>query len=95
MGYRLHATIPNIQNYDNHIELGKQVDYKWVEFNDKWFSPGFDGGTILSEDLQEFYEELVEINKKPGQYDLYNLDLLKEYIDHAVKHKYTMHFISY
>lgn len=95
MGYRLHATIPNIKPYDKDLELGKQRDSKWDDFNDKWFGECKDSGRIMSEELEEFYAEYVEVNNQPGEYDLYNTELLKEMIDYAVLHKLDMYFESY
>lgn len=95
MGYRLHATIPNVDYEFNYLELGKQYDYKWESFNDKWFGRYHDGGTISKEDFDEFYNELTTINKEPGEFNLYNLELLKEMIEFARKHNYIILFESY
>ena len=95
MGYRLHASIPNIKPYDKYLELGKQYDSKWDDFNDKWFGEGKDSGLIFHADLEEFYAEYVEVNNRPSEYDLYNTEHLKEMIDYAVLHKLDMYFVSY
>ena len=95
MGHRLHATIPNIEPYDKDLELGKQYDGKWDAFNDKWFGDGLDGGRIHHEDIIEFYDEYVEINNQPGDYDLYNTQLLKEMVDYCLLHKLYLDFDSY
>lgn len=95
MGYRLYARIPNIKPYDEDLELGKQYDSKWDDFNDKWFGNGNDSGLICYEDIEEFYEEYVEINNQPSEYDLYNTEHLKEMVDYAVLHKLDMFFESY
>ena len=95
MGHRLHATIPNIKPYDKDLELGKQYDSKWDNFNDKWFGEDNDSGRIAYEDIKEFYEEYVEINNQPSYYDLYNTEHLKEMVDYALLNKYDMFFDSY
>ena len=95
MGYRLHATIPNIKPYDKDLELGKQYDSKWNAFNDKWFGENNDSGLIAHEDIKEFYEEYVEINNQPSDYDLYNTEHLKSMVDYALLHKLDMFFESY
>lgn len=95
MGYRLHATILNVPSYQDTIELGKQYDYKWDEFNDKWFGEDRDDGNIFYEDLAEFFDELVEINKQPGEYELYNLEHLKEMVDYCIENKFYVTFMSY
>ena len=95
MGYRLHASIPNIKPYDKDLELGKQYDSKWDAFNDKWFGEGNDSGRIGHEDIEEFYKELVEINNQQGDYDLYNIQYLKSMVDYALLNKFDMFFESY
>lgn len=103
MGYRLHACIPNIKPYDKDLELGKQYDSKWDDFNNKWFGEGNDSGRISYEDIEEFYEEYVEINNQPSDYDLYqpsdydlyNTQQLKNMVDYALLHKLDMFFVSY
>lgn len=95
MGYRLHASIPNIKPYDDDLELGKQYDSKWDDFNNKWFGEGKDSGFIFHADIKEFYEEFVEVNNQPSEYDLYNTELFKEMVDYAVLHKLDMFFVSY
>lgn len=98
MIYRLHAVSVNFvfkgrKNY--YLELGKQYDSKWVEFNNRWFGLEKDGGIIEYPVLEDFYNELVFINGKGGEYQLYNLEGLKEMIDYAVKNKLTLYFVSY
>lgn len=95
MGYRLHAAIPNIEHYDNDLELGKQYDSKWDIFNDKWFGEGKDSGFISYANIKEFYEEYVEINNQPSEYKLYNTEFFKEMVDYALLHKLDMYFVSY
>lgn len=95
MGYRLHASIPNIKPYDEDLELGKQYDVKWDEFNDKWFGERSDHGRIDHEDIEEFYAEYVEINNQPGDYELYNTKHLKNMVDYALLHKLDIYFESY
>ena len=95
MGYRLHATIPNIKPYDEDLELGKQYDDKWDSFNDKWFGVDSDSGRIYPDDLEEFFIEYLEINNQPSDYDLYNTEHLKEMIDYCLLHKLYLYFESY
>ncbi len=95
MGYRLHATIPNVKPYDDDLELGKQYDYKWDAFNDKWFGYRNDHGRIAHEDIEEFFAEYVEINTQPGDYELYNTQHLKTMVDYALLHKVDIYFESY
>lgn len=95
MGYRLHASIPNVKPYDKYLELGKQYDSKWYDFNHKWFGEFNDSGLISHEDIKEFYEEYVEINNQPGNYNLYNTGQLKSMVDYALLNKVDMYFESY
>jgi len=95
MGYRLHATIPNIKPYDKDLELGKQYDSKWDAFNDKWFGYYCDHGRIAHEDIEEFFAEYVEINTQPGDYELYNTEELKRMVDYALLNKVDIYFESY
>lgn len=95
MGYRLHATIPNVPPYVVNIELGKQYDYKWDSFNAKWFGDGLDGGMIGYYEIEEFYSEMLAINNTLSEDKLYNLDILKEMVDYAVEHELDMYFVSY
>ena len=95
MGYRLHATIPNIKPFDEDLELGKQYDSKWNAFNDKWFGEYSDSGRISHEDIEEFFSEYVEINNQPSNYDLYNTEHLKAMVDYALLHKVDIYFESY
>lgn len=95
MGYRLHATIPNVKPYDKDLELGKQYDSKWDDFNNKWFGDLNDSGRISHYDIEEFYEEYVKVNNQPGDYNLYNTEHLKNMVDYALLHKLDMYFVSY
>ena len=95
MGYRLHATIPNIKPFDKDLELGKQYDSKWDDFNNKWFGELNDSGLISHYDIEEFYKEYVEVNNQPSDYDLYNTEHLKKMVDYALLHKLDMFFVSY
>ena len=95
MGYRLHVSIPNIKPYDKYLELGKQDDSTWYEFNYKWFGEYKDSGLIAYEEIEEFYEEYVELNNQPSDDNLYNTEHLKEMVDYAVLHELDMFFISY
>ena len=93
MGYRLHARIPNVAGV-RELELGKQYDDKWDDFNHKWFGEGRDEGMIYRLDLQEFLAELKAVDAEPGLHDLYNIELLEEMVQHAILHDYDMYFIS-
>jgi hypothetical protein len=96
VGYRLHAFIPNVSGYNKELELGKQYDvYAWDDFNAKWFGAFNDAGLIGADNLLEFYEEFLDANSNAAEYPLYNVDALKEMIDHAVKNGYDMYFVSY
>lgn len=96
MGYRLHASIPNVNGFNNDLELGKQYDYAaWDGFNDKWFGAENDTGFVRAEDLLEFYDDFLDANENATKYPLYNVDVLKEMIDYAVKNNYVMYFVSY
>lgn len=96
MGYRLHAGIPNVKHEKAEmLELGKQYDSKWGSFNDTWFGADQDSGFIYPEDLDGFYEYLLETNQGVSKYKLYNLELLKEMFEFAKEQDYLVYFISY
>ena len=95
MGYRLHASIPNVAEFRRSLELGKQYDGKWDDFNYKWFGEDRDGGMVHRLDLLEFLTELKAVNAEPGHHDLYNIEILEEMIQHAILHGYDMYFVSY
>jgi hypothetical protein len=95
MGYRLHVTIPNVPNYDSFLELGKQYNSKWNNFNNKWFGENRDEGLIDHEDIIKFYKEYIKINDKVGDYKLYNTDKLKKLLEYALKNKYSVYFVSF
>lgn len=96
MDYRLYAFIPNVSGYDTDLELGKQYDANaWYDFNAIWFGAFNDAGLVGTNNLLEFYYDLLDANSLAAEYPLYNLDRLKEMIDHAVKNKYDMYFVSY
>ena len=95
MGYRLHATIPNVKPYDKDLVLGKQYDSKWEEFNYYWFGENSDSGRIAYEEIEEFYEAYVEVNNQPSEFELYNTERLKEMVDYALLHELDMFFVSY
>lgn len=100
MGYRLYASIPNVAEFNEPLELGKQY-HGWDEFNEKWFGCDKDEGFISSDHLIEFYNDMIETNKiilssdEPVKYDLYNLEFLKDMIDCAIKNKYYVYFESF
>lgn len=94
MGYRLHASIPNVAEFRGNLELGKQYDEKWNDFNNKWFGEFRDEGMIYRLDLQEFLTELKAVNAEPGLHYLYNIESLEEMVQHAILYGYDMYFIS-
>ena len=95
MGYRLHASIPNVEYVNNNLELGKQYDDKWDDFNYRWFGEGRDTGMIYKLDLQEFLTELKAVNAEPCRYELYNIEALEEMIQYAILYEYDLYFESY
>ena len=94
MGYRLFGSIPNVAEFRGSLELGKQYDEKWDDFNHKWFGDFRDGGMIYRLDLQQFLTELKDVNAEPGRHDLYNIEALEEMVQHAILYGYDMYFIS-
>ena len=67
MGYRLHASIPNVKEYKNvNLELGKQRSGKWDNFNYKWFGESSDQGFVEEDEMETFLNEMVEINEQEG-----------------------------
>lgn len=101
MGYRLHARIPNVSEYNDELELGKQY-VGWEDFKEKWLGDSCSCSLKGKEYLLEFYNDILETNKqiekeysKEDRYDLYNLDLLKEMIDYAIKYDYEISFESF
>lgn len=96
MGYRIHANIPNVSTkFPEYLELGKQYDSKWDEFNDKWFSVGIDSGIIHPEDLENFYNEFIQVDIQEGEYEMYNLDIFYELIKYARDNNYAVYFLSF
>jgi hypothetical protein len=99
MGYRLYATIPNIDYEDNDLELGKQYDYRWDDFNDKWFGTTDGIGMLFPEWFDEFLADLKMINQdiieNEEEYDLYNIELLEKMFQFAKENNYYIYFRSY
>lgn len=102
MGYRLYVCIPNVEcEYKDLVELGKRYDSTWSGFDDYWFGENVENQDVLlySDDLDEFYEDLKQIDdinvKYGSMYTLYNLDYLEELIDFAKEHKYKVYFTSF
>lgn len=103
MGYRLHARIPNTEEFSKDLEIGKQYT-GWDGFNERWFGDAYHELSYLPYNLlEDFYEDLVknndEILKSKNDdhfiYDLYNLEHLKRMIDYAIEHKLEIIFESY
>lgn len=97
MGYRLHVSIPNVKGFEQ-VELGKQYENCWDAFNDRWFGEGRDEGMVSWLDALEFYEDLVTINSGLDpeiHHTLYNLEILRGFIEAAIEEKYVLYFQSY
>lgn len=101
MGYRLHATIPNVEHEYNDLELGKQYNPVWDLFNESWgFSDEdeslFDASiNWVPDQLREFFEALKKINDLLSEDEqLYNIELLEELIEFAIENKYVIWFYS-
>lgn len=99
MGYRLHASIPNVEYVENNLELGKQYNDKWDDFNYKWFGEYQDGGMIHPETFDEFLIDLKMINSEiienEENCDLYNIELLEKMFEFAKENDYCVYFESY
>ena len=99
MGYRLNASIPNIEYVDNDLELGKQYNVRWDDFNNRYFGKGADEGMIHPEMFDEFLSDLKMINseiiKNKENYDLYNIELLEKMFEFAKENNYYVYFESY
>lgn len=105
MGYRLHATIPNVNYVDNNMEIGKLYDsiwdsvlakYKFSDEDDKVFVTHTD---YDADDLREFVKDIKKANAilegEESIYTLYNLELLDNMVEFAILHRYTIWFHSY
>ena len=99
MGYRLHASIPNVEYVYNNLELGKQYNVRWDYFNNRYFGKGADGGMVLPEMFDEFLRDLKMINseiiKNKEGFDLYNIEPLEEMFEFAKENNYYVYFVSY
>ena len=100
MGYRLHASIPNVEYVENNLELGKQYNDKWDDFNYKWFGRiDLDGGMLHPETFDEFLIDLKMVNSEiienEENYDLYNIELLEKMFEFAKENNYYVYFESY
>lgn len=99
MGYRLHASIPNVKYVEKNLELGKQYNVRWDDFNDTYFSRDIDGGMIHPETFDEFLRDLKKINheiiENKESYDLYNIELLEKMFEFAKENNYYVYFESY
>ena len=99
MGYRLHASIPNIDYEDNDLELGKQYNNRWDSFNKIYFN-NYDGEGMLHPTMfDEFLRELKAINREiianNEEYDLYNIEHLEKMFEFAKENNYYVYFESY
>ncbi len=99
MGYRLHASIPNVEYEDNNLELGKQYNNRWQDFNETYFN-NYDGiGILIPETFDEFLRDLKLINREiienDEEYDLYNIELLEKMFEFAKENNYYVYFESY
>lgn len=104
MGYRLYATIPNVDYENNYLELGKQYEEALVDVNDKWGFSDNDERLFETqymsegESLRDFVNELKEVNEElvenNAEHYLYNLDLLDKLVEFAIENKYTIWFYS-
>lgn len=99
MGYRLHASIPNVEYVNNNLELGKQYNVRWDYFNDNWFGESRDGGMLHPEMFDEFLRDLKMVNSEiienKESYDLYNIHLLEKMFKFAKENDYYVYFESY
>lgn len=99
MGYRLHASIPNIEYVDNNLELGKQYNIRWDSFNYTYFGRAADGGMVLPDMFDDFLRDLKLINREiienNEEYDLYNIELLEKMFEFAKENNYYVYFESY
>lgn len=95
MGYRLHASIPNVKPYDEDVELGKQYDSKWDGFNEEWFGEDNDEGMVRSEDILNFYNAFITIDSMESEYTMGNLEKFKEMVMYAIEHQLKVYFESY
>lgn len=95
MGYRLHASIPNVKPYDEDVELGKQYDSKWDSFNDEWFGENVDKGMVPPDVILNFYNAFITIDSMKGEYKMGNLEMFKEMVMYAIEHQLKVYFESY
>lgn len=99
MGYRIHVSIPNVKYEDNNLELGKQYNVRWDDFNLLYFGRDSDGGLLHPETFKEFLKDLKMINheiiENEENYELYNIDRLEKMFEFAKENKYYVYFESY
>lgn len=99
MGYRLHASIPNVEYIHNNLELGKQYNERWHEFNDEYFGENADSGMIHPDTFNAFLIDLKRVNREiienKEMYDLYNIDHLERMFQFASANNYEVYFVSY
>lgn len=99
MGYRLYASIPNIEYEDNNLELGKQYNSRWQDFNKTYFN-NYDGvGMLIPDMFDEFLRDLKMINREiienKEDFDLYNIEFLEKMFEFAKENNYYIYFESY
>ena len=99
MGYRLYASIPNVNYEEENLELGKQYNSRWQDFNETYFG-SYDGlGMLVPEMFDEFLRDLKMINQEiienKENYTLYNIDKLEKMFEYAKENNYYVYFESY
>lgn len=99
MGYRLYASIPNIEYEDNNLELGKQYNNRWAGFNETYFNYDDGIGMLIPEMFDEFLRDLKMINQEiienEEYYTLYNIEKLEKMFEYAKENNYYVYFDSY
>lgn len=99
MGYRLHASISNVEYEDNNLELGKQYNNRWDDFNYTYFGENNDSGMLHPETFNEFLRDLKTINREiienKEEYDLYNIEFLEKMFEFAKENNYYVYFESF
>jgi hypothetical protein len=99
MGYRLHASIPNVEYEDNNLELGKQYNSRWDEFNYTHFGKDDGLGMLIPGIFDDFLRDLKRINREiienNEEYDLYNIEKLEKMFEFAKEKNYYVYFESY
>lgn len=99
MGYRLYASILNIKYEGNDLELGKQYNSRWQDFNETYFGKDDGMGMLVPYIFDDFLRDLKMINQEiiesEDKYTLYNIDKLEEMFEYAKENNYYVYFESY